>query len=102
MKSKTGVIKATEPGKLTIGGKRLSAEIMYYKGIEFIEASLLLKRAQQTSSFVHIYLLLKRIEILLKGILLLEDYDKYNHRILKKKFRHDISLLLTEVKSILR
>lgn len=86
--------------KLTAFGKKLKGSIMFSKGKEFIGASILLKQQQENSSFVQIYLLLQGIEVLLKGVLLMEDFDKYSGEVLKKKFHHNIPKLISEVKGL--
>lgn len=59
-------------------GKKTIAVKMFLKGTEFIGAFELLRKNNNYSSFVQIYLLIQGIEILCKGTLLLEDYDKYS------------------------
>ena len=71
--------------KLTAFGKKLKGSIMFSKGKEVIGAYLLLKEHQGKTSYVQIYLLLQGIEILLKGILLMEDFETYCGNVFKKK-----------------
>jgi hypothetical protein len=85
-------------GGFTKLGKKLKADIMYEKGCEFIGASMLLKNKKGRTA-VQMYLLLQGLEILLKGILLSKNYDKYQI-VLKKKYGHNIPKLFNEVKRI--
>ena len=78
-------------GALTIHGKRMVAESMYAKGKSFIGAALLL-RQRQGYEYVVLHLLCQGIEITLKGLLLIKDYDKYKGK-LKPAFDHNIKKL---------
>ena len=63
-------------GKLTKYGKQLIAQQMYKKGRGYIFAALLLKKQEVFGSVVT-QLLLHGLENILKGGLLLADYEKY-------------------------
>lgn len=78
-------------GHLTIHGKRMVAESMYVKGKSFIGAALLLRR-RQGYEYVVLHLLGQGIEITLKGLLLIKNYDKYKGKL--KKFGHNIENLV--------
>jgi len=79
-------------GALTIHGKRMVAESMYAKGRSFIGAALLL-RQRGGYEYVVLHLLCQGIEITLKGLLLIKDYDKYKGK-LKSAFGHNIKKLV--------
>jgi hypothetical protein len=76
---------------LTTHGKRMIAESMYEKGKSFIGAALLL-RQRHGYEYVVLHLLCQGIEITLKALLLMNDYDKYKGK-LKSAFRHNIKKL---------
>jgi len=78
---------------VTIHGKRVVAESMYAKGKSFIGAALLL-RQWEGYEYVVLYLLCQGIEITLKGLLLMKDYDRYKGK-LKPVFGHNIKELVT-------
>jgi len=78
-------------GRLTTHGKRMVAESMYAKGKSFIGAALLL-RQWQGYEYVVLHLLCQGIEITLKGLLLMNDYDKYKDE-LKSTFGHNMKKL---------
>jgi len=79
---------------VTIHGKRVVAESMYAKGKSFIGAALLL-RQWEGYEYVVLYLLCQGIEITLKGLLLMKDYDRCKGK-LKSVFGHNIKRLVAE------
>lgn len=84
-------------GTLTIEGKQMVAESMYAKGKNFLGAALLL-RQKKGYEYVVLHLLCQGIEIILKGVLLTKDYNKYIGRLKKNKkdpstFGHDLMKL---------
>lgn len=83
-------MKASGVGRLTIHGKRMVAESMYAKGGSFIGAALLLRQRQGYEYMV--LQLCQGIEITLKGLLLVKDYDKYKGKL--KVFGHNIENLV--------
>lgn len=91
------------PGKLTATPhlKRRAARALYGKGEQFIIAALLL-REKKGNEYVVLHLLCQGIEIVLKALLLLRDFDKYKPLILEFRYRHNlmqlVSLALTEYK----
>src|SRR4051794_14305376 len=82
--------------KLTSHGKRLCAESMYSKGKAFLAAAVLL-RQHGGSEFVALHLVCQGIEIVLKGLLLLQDYDTYQPKL--RKYGHDLSRIAIHVLS---
>jgi len=68
--------------------KPMVAESMYEKGKSFIGAALLL-RQRQGYEYVVLHLLCQGIEITLKGLLLMSNYDKYQDK-LKSTYHHNI------------
>lgn len=66
-------------GGPTIAGKRHIALAMYIRGKAFIGSAILLKRQANSEPmhYVVLHLLCQGIEITLKGLLLLRDYDQY-------------------------
>lgn len=81
----------SDAGQLTAHGKRLVAQSMYAKGKSFLGAALLL-RQKKGYEYVVLHLICEGIEITLKGLLLLKDYDKYKSR-LKRPFGHNLEKL---------
>lgn len=63
------------------------AESMYVKGKAFLGAAVLL-RQKGGYEFVVLHLLCQGIEVVLKGLLLVIDYDKFKPKL--KKFGHDL------------
>jgi len=82
---------------LADGGKTRVALSMYRKGQAFGAAAVLLNRHGESDEkeYVVLHLLCQSIEGVLKGLLLLKDYDKYSGR-LKKPFGHNIFKIATE------
>ena len=78
-------------------GKRLVAQAMYWRGCEFLQASVLLQN-HSGYSFVCTHLMCQGLEIVLKSLLLFRDYDKY--RPILHKLRHNFVHLADEVSSI--
>ena len=74
-------------GNLTTYGKRGMAVMMYQRGRSFLAASALLSRARG-DAYVVMHLLCQGLEIVLKAILLLVDYDLYRPQL--KRLGHDI------------
>lgn len=81
--SATGTVQL----KLTAHGKRMVAESMYAKGKAFLGAAILL-RQKGGYEYVVLHLLCQGIEIVLKGLLLAVDYDKYKPKL--KRLGHDL------------
>lgn len=76
---------------LSTHGKRMAAESMYEKGKSFIGAALLL-RQRRGYEYVVLHLLCQGMEITLKGLLLMKNYDDYEGK-LKHPFGHNIRAL---------
>ena len=66
-------------GKLAPAGKEVIAASMYGKGKAFVGAAILLSRQGDSEhvDYVVLHLLCQGIELVLKGLLLLKDYDRY-------------------------
>jgi hypothetical protein len=64
-------------GVLTRAGKRLIADAWYLRGRAFIEAALLLRQrdSSEHTEYVVLHLLCQGIEVVMKGLLLLKNYD---------------------------
>ena len=81
-------------GSLTVHGKRKVAEAMYWKGRSFVLAAVLLGK-HTGHEYVVLHLMSQGIETILKGALLLCDYDKYRP-LLKGRYGHNIEALAVE------
>ena len=81
----------------TSHGKRLIALSMCEKGKSFIGAALLL-RNQGGYEYVVLHLLCQGIEVLGKGYLLLQNYDKYKPQL--RSIGHNLENLLREVEQV--
>lgn len=81
---------------LTSSGKQRVAISMYDKGKAFIGAYLLLHRQAGSESvdYVALHNLCQGIEIALKGLLLLSNYDLYKPR-LRKLIGHDLNAVVS-------
>ena len=73
---------------------------MYNKGKAFIGAAILLSRetASEHSDYVVLHLLCQGIELVLKGLLLDRDYDRYFPR-LPRSLGHDLKKIALETAS---
>jgi hypothetical protein len=95
--AKPGTLKRRSfrpPGILTPHAKRMIATSTYTKGKAFIAAAMLLvSRAEKNEAFgyVVLHLLCQGTELILKGIMLLTDYDKYHPERLRDKVRHNLA-----------
>jgi hypothetical protein len=78
----------------TLYAKRRVGLDMYVRAKSFVGASVLLRRAGG-SPFVERHLLCQGIELLLKSILLLADYDAYRPKL--RKIGHDLTKAATAV-----
>lgn len=70
---------ATGKGSLSRYGKQVIAISMYRKGEAFVGASILLRKTSNTEqvTYVALHLFCQGVELILKGLLLCKDYDKY-------------------------
>jgi hypothetical protein len=87
----TRVVELSGHAFLSRYGKRQVAVSMYVKGKAFIGAAILLRRqgnAEQTDHVV-LHLLCQGIEVTLKGLLLLRDYDRFIVR-LRRPLGHNL------------
>lgn len=80
------------PGKLTKHGKKLLAQSMYAKGRAFLGAAILVKRCSrdEATESVALHLLCQGIEVTLKGLLLLANYDAQAAK-LKNRYGHNLT-----------
>ena len=78
-------------GALTSHGKSYIARAMYYRGMGYVGAGILLRRASNNEQFKAVYLQLmcQGMEVVLKGLLLMRDYDA-NVRRLRGKLGHNL------------
>jgi hypothetical protein len=85
---------------LTNSGKKLMAARGYEKGKAFIGASLLLSRKGSAENFeyVSLHLLCQGVEIILKSLLLFQDFNKYYPMLQdKRKLKnHDLCKIAEE------
>jgi hypothetical protein len=72
----------------TAHGKRLMALALYRRGKSFIGAAVLLDQQPGADRYVVLHLLCQGVEIILKALLLLSDYEKY----IKQQRRHEHDL----------
>jgi hypothetical protein len=80
--------------------KYLRARFMYDRAKGFIAASILLGQKGQFEHVV-LHLLCQALEIFLKSILLMKDYDFYQPRLPKKPYGHNLVRLSEEVLAVL-
>jgi hypothetical protein len=85
-------------GTLAQGGKRRVALSMYLKGKAFVGAAILLDRHAESeqSDYVVLHLLCQGIEVILKGLLLFNDYDRYIDK-LRRPLGHKLPKIAMEV-----
>src|SRR4051794_37682522 len=82
-------------GVLTLVGKQEGALSMFNKGRAFMGAAFLLAQAAKNqgdpeyADYVALQNLCQSVEVTLKGLLLLKDYDNYKPRL--KKIGHDLT-----------
>jgi hypothetical protein len=81
------IVSAAGPFHLSDHGKRLVAESMYAKGKAFLGAAILF-RQKKGDDFVVLHLICQGIEVVLKGLLLGIDYNKYKPML--KKLGHNL------------
>ncbi len=79
--------------------KRRMAESMYRRGVLFLKSSQLLQD-QMGYNFVCAHLMCQGLEIVLKSLLLMKDYDKYRYTQKVKSYGHNLLRLANEVTSI--
>jgi hypothetical protein len=82
------IVLAVGRAQLSAHGKRMVATSMYTKGKAFLGAAILLRQTGGYE-FIVLHLLCQGIEVALKGILLLIDYDKYKPKI--RRIGHNLS-----------
>ena len=77
-------------GRLSSHGKRMVARVTYAKGASFLGAAVLLRR-QHGYEAVVLHVLCQGVEIVLKGILLFRNYDKYQPKL--RQMGHNLEKL---------
>jgi hypothetical protein len=85
-------------GKLTDTSKQALAWSEFDKGKGFLGAALLLRRIGG-DEYVVLHLICQGVEVVLKSLLVMHDYDKY-WSALKKGYGHDLKKVANEVLSI--
>jgi hypothetical protein len=86
-----------------MGGKKFVALSMYAKGKAFGAAAVLLNRKGESDAkeYVVLHLLSQSIECVLKGLLLLKDYDTYSGR-LQRPLGHNLLAIATAASKTFR
>ncbi len=77
-------------GNWTPYAKHQRARAMYWRGKNFLLASALLEK-RGGDGFAVLYLLCQSVEVVLKALLVMRDYERYKPRL--KGFGHDIAKL---------
>lgn len=90
------ITSAAQIGEWTLHGKQLIARSMYEKGRAFLRAALLLKE-QDGYEYVVLHLICQGIEVLGKGYLLMEDYDRFKPQL--RSYGHDLIKLVADIES---
>jgi hypothetical protein len=70
-------------GQLTPYGKKKVAHAWFYRGANFLLAAKLLEK-KGGSRFVFLHLLYQGLEIIIKSLLLMQNYDKYKPKLKSK------------------
>ena len=83
--------------KLSKHGKLLISMSMYQKGKAFLGASILLRKHDtgEATEYVALHIFCQGLETLLKGLLLLHDYDSFQPRLIKLGHRLPILIEVT-------
>lgn len=83
-------------GTWTLYGKQQIGIAMYKKGKAFVGTAVLISRqgSSEPVDYVALYLLCQGFEVMLKGLLLLRDYDRFKGRL--KPIGHDLLKLAHE------
>jgi len=88
------LIPAAATLKPTPAAKRMMAEQLYVRGRHFIAAAILLHQHDGDENVV-VHLLCQGLELLLKGLLLARNFDKYQPR-LKGQYGHRLTRLVCD------
>ncbi len=98
----THAISLTARLSPTPEGKRRIALSMYAKGNAFVGAYELLHQQADNESFDYVALhnLCQGIEIVLKSLLLLHDYDKYKAKLRERPLGHDLESIARETAKV--
>ena len=83
---------------LTIYAKNQVARAMLHRGYNFLGAAVLLEQ-NGGYQYVVLHLICQSLEIILKALLLLKNYDKYLPLLPTRRLRHDLVELATIVSS---
>ena len=87
-------------GRLSAYGKQQIALSMYVKGKSYVGAALLVRR-EVANEYVVLHLLCLGLEVTLKGLLLLADYNMFKPRLRNYgRNGHDLELLVTDAVSV--
>lgn len=76
------------PMKLTQYGKSMVAHAMFHRGKQFIKAAILLDGEEDPYQYVVLHLFCQGLEIILKGLLLLRNYNLYEPKL--KNIGHNL------------
>ncbi|WP_343895029.1 hypothetical protein [Craurococcus roseus] len=83
-------------GGWTPHAKKMRARLMYQRGQSFLLAAAFLKEKDGRDRYAVLYLLCQGLEVILKSLLLMKDYEKHKPE-LKKTFGHNVSKLAEQV-----
>jgi len=78
----TKTMSASVVAHLSLEGKRMVGETMYAKGQAFVVAAALLRR-NGGYEYAVLHLLCQGVEVALKGLLLLSDYDRFKPQLVR-------------------
>lgn len=78
-------------GRLHDTGKKAIAFSMYVRGKQFIGAAILVRKQQGVYNYVVLHLICMGLEVTIKGLLLLRDFNKFKPKL--KKYGHDLNRL---------
>jgi HEPN domain-containing protein len=101
LRGRATILNETREGFATLKptkfAKKRMAEALFFRGCNFVAAAVLL-RQKGGYDYVVLHLLCQGVEIILKSLLLLQDYDQYR-KVIKDKMGHDLEKLIKEVSS---
>jgi hypothetical protein len=90
-------LSASGKGGPTRYGKRLMAQLYYKKGCHFVAAAILLRK-QKGDEYVVLHLICQGVEIMIKALLLLRNFEKYQP-IVERRYRHRLVPLASDALS---
>jgi hypothetical protein len=88
------IVSAKAHARPTPHAKRMMARRLYEKGYNFLAAAVMLGK-HHGDEYVTLHLACQGIEMILKGLLLLKDYDRYQP-LLHKRYGHNLLLLTSD------